>query len=224
LFCQLRIERRNGRRRAVIGRREFALRFAETGSFFLEVGTRGGAMRVGGGEEEASSRFVTISRLVVAASRFATSPPAPFVEARARCAAASPPARRSHELSGGGCKPVEEPTPLSPRLIAGLSSSASAGPIGCTSGREALEAGAFDFGVLPGFLGFCGVFAIRRIWDESGAEKRAKAVVCGVEGTSLAALRCVVSTCQHLGLVVRDGAKRLLTKRVNFVPHIKTSS
>jgi hypothetical protein len=110
-------------------------------------------LRVGGGEEEAPSRFVTVSRLVVAASRFATSPLAPFVDARARWAAASPPARRSHELSGGGCKPVEEPTPLSPRLIAGLSSSASAGPIGCTSGREALELGAFDFGVLPGFLG-----------------------------------------------------------------------
>jgi hypothetical protein len=46
-------------------------------------------------------------------------------------------------------------------LIAGLSNSASAGPIGCTSGREAfefgalefeaLELGALDFGVLPGF-------------------------------------------------------------------------
>jgi hypothetical protein len=95
-------------------------------------------------------------------SRFVTSPLAPFVEARARCAAASPPARRSQELSGGGCKPVEEPTPLSPRLIAGLSSSASAGPIGCTSGLEALELGAFDFGVLPGFLGLSGLFAMAR--------------------------------------------------------------
>jgi len=31
----------------------------------------------------------------------------------------------------------------------------------------------------------------------------------------------LVSTCQHmshLGLMVRDGAKRLLTMRVNFVP------
>jgi len=60
-------------------------------------------------------------------------------------------------------------------LIAGLSSSASAGPIGCTSGLDALEElGAFDFAVLPGFLGVSGCFAIRRIWDESDAEKRAK--------------------------------------------------
>src|ERR1700761_6997236 len=79
------------------------------------------------------------------------------VEARARCAAASPPARRSHELSGGGCRPVPEPMPASPRLIAGLSSSASAGPIGCTSGLEALEFGAFD---LPGFLGEFGDFTM----------------------------------------------------------------
>jgi hypothetical protein len=59
-------------------------------------------------------------------------------------------------------------------LIAGLSSSASAGPIGCTSGLEAfeevaLEFGAFDFGVLPGFFGLSGLFAIGQIWDESGA-------------------------------------------------------
>jgi hypothetical protein len=106
----------------------------------------------------------------------ATSSLVPFVEARARWAAASPPARRSHELSGGGCNPVEEPMPLSPRLIAGLSSSASAGPIGCTSGLDALELGAFDFGVLPVFLGVSGFFAISRIWDESEGEKRAKAV------------------------------------------------
>jgi len=56
-----------------------------------------------------------------------------------------------------------------------LSSSASAGPIGCTSGLEALELGAFDFGVLEGFLGLSGLFAMQRIWDESGARKRAKA-------------------------------------------------
>ena len=54
--------------------------------------------------------------------------------------------------------------PASPRLIAGLSSSASAGPIGCTSGLDALELGALDFGVLPGFLGFSGFFAMGRIW------------------------------------------------------------
>jgi len=87
------------------------------------------------------------------ASRFATSSLVPRVDARARCAAASPPERRSQELSGGGCNPVPEPMPASPRLMAGLSSSASAGPIGCTSGLDALELGAFDFGVLPGFLG-----------------------------------------------------------------------
>jgi hypothetical protein len=118
------------------------------------------------------------------ASRFATSSLVPRVEARARCAAASPPVRRSHELSGGGCNPeffspprapVVDPTPASPRLIAGLSSSASAGPIGCTSGLDALELGAFDFGVLTGFLGVPGLFAIGRIWDESGRHKRANA-------------------------------------------------
>jgi hypothetical protein len=104
------------------------------------------------------------------ASRFATSSLVPRVDARARCAAASPPERRSLELSGGGCNPVDEPMPLSPRLIAGLSSSANAGPIGCTSGRCA-----FDFGVLTGFLGLSGFFAIGGIWDESGCEERAKA-------------------------------------------------
>src|SRR5450755_5021206 len=100
-------------------------------------------------------------------SCFATSSRLPRVEARARWAAASPPARRSHELSGGGCRPVDEPRPLSPRLIAGLSSSASAGPIGCTSCRDALEFGALDFGVLTGFLGGPGFFAMGRIWGES---------------------------------------------------------
>ena len=77
--------------------------------------------------------------------------------------------RRSFELSGGGCNPVPEPMPASPRLIAGLSSSASAGPIGCTSGRCAL-----DFGVLEGFLGVSGFFAMARIWDESRRHKRVK--------------------------------------------------
>jgi hypothetical protein len=124
-------------------------------------------LRAGGGEEEAS-RFAD-------ASRFATSSLVPRVDARARCAAASPPARRSQELSGGGCKPVPEPMPASPRLIAGLRSSASAGPIGCTSGLDALELGALDFGVLPSFLGLSGFFAMGRIWDESGGDKRAKA-------------------------------------------------
>jgi hypothetical protein len=63
--------------------------------------------------------------------------------------------------------------PLSPRLIAGLSSCASAGPIGCTSGLAALEPGAFDFGVFAGFFGLSGFFAMVRIWDESDGEKRA---------------------------------------------------
>jgi hypothetical protein len=61
-----------------------------------------------------------------------------------------------------------------------LSSSASAGPIGCTSGLdafEALEFGAFDFEVLTDFLGSLGFFAMTGIWDESGRHKRAKAVV-----------------------------------------------
>ena len=121
----------------------------------------------GGGEEDASVLFVD-------ASRFATSSSPALVDARARCAAASPPERRSRELSGGGCSPVPDPMPASPRLIAGLSSSASAGPIGCTSGRDAFEFGALDFGVLTGFLGLSGFFAMGRIWDESGGHKRAK--------------------------------------------------
>src|SRR6202034_2703880 len=110
------------------------------------------------------------------------------------CAAASPPERRSHELSGGGCKPVEEPMPLSPRLIAGLSSSASAGPIGCTSGLEAFELGvleldALDFGAFAGFFGVSGFFAMTGIWDESGGEKRAKAARVFV--------RCFAAGCCH---------------------------
>jgi hypothetical protein len=76
--------------------------------------------------------------------------------------------------------PVVDPIPASPRLIAGLSSSAKAGPIGCTSGRCA-----FDFGVLRGFLGEFGFFAISRIWDESDAEKRAKAA-CIVQSAAVA--------------------------------------
>jgi hypothetical protein len=42
--------------------------------------------------------------------------------------------------------------PASPLAIAGLSSSASVGPIGCTSGLDALELGALDFGVFAGFF------------------------------------------------------------------------
>ena len=66
---------------------------------------------------------------------------------------------------------MEEPRPLSPRLIAGLSSSASAGPIGCTSGRDALEFGAFDFGAFAGFFGVSGFFAMAGIWDGSALEE-----------------------------------------------------
>jgi hypothetical protein len=50
--------------------------------------------------------------------------------------------------------------PLSPLLMAGLSSSASAGAIGCTSGRCALDLGDF-----VGFLGGAGFFAMAGIWD-----------------------------------------------------------
>jgi hypothetical protein len=70
-------------------------------------------------------------------------------------------------------------------LIAGLSSFASDGPIGCTSGLEALELGAFDFGALRGLLGSSECFAIGRIWDDSCCEKRAKA-----PAASLDKLRC----------------------------------
>src|SRR5215472_18162470 len=122
------------------------------------------------------------------ASRLATSSLLSRVEARARCAAASPPARRSQELSGGGCRPVPEPMPASPRLIAGLSNSASAGPIGCTSGRPALV-----LVVLRGFLLPSGVFAMGRIWDESAAVERAKA------GRWPFASRMLSARCQQLG-------------------------
>jgi hypothetical protein len=70
--------------------------------------------------------------------------------------------------------------PLSPRLIAGFSNSASAGPIGCTSGRDALALDALaldalDFAALPGLFGVSGFFAMEGIWDESGRHERAKA-------------------------------------------------
>ena len=97
----------------------------------------------------------------------------PRVEARARCAAASPPERRSHELSGGGCNPVAEPRPASPRLIAGLSSSASAGPIGCTSGRCAFDFGALDLGRrFAGLFRRIGSLRHPAIWGESGPQEK----------------------------------------------------
>ena len=139
-------------------------------------GERSSLSRLGGG---ASTDVV----FEADASRFATSSLVPRVDFRARCAAASPPERRSHELSGGGCNPVEEPRPLSPRLIAGLSNSASAGPIGCTSGLDALEFGVFDFGAFAGFFGVSGFFAMAGIWDESAGEKRAKAFQGATPGT-----------------------------------------
>ena len=51
--------------------------------------------------------------------------------------------------------------PLSPRLMAGLSNSASAGPIGCTSGRDAPERGVLDLADLRGFRGLSGFFAMQ---------------------------------------------------------------
>jgi hypothetical protein len=130
------------------------------------------------------------------ASRFATSSLVPRVEARARCAAASPPERRSQELSGGGCNPVPEPMPASPRLIAGLSNSAKAGPIGCTSGRDALEFGVFDFAGFRGVSGrVSGFLAMPGIWDESEGEKRAKAFEDATSGTVL--FHCQQMSAQH---------------------------
>ncbi len=136
------------------------------------------------------------------ASRFATSPLAPRVEARARCAAASPPARRSQELSGGGCRPVEEPMPLSPRLIAGLSSSASAGPIGCTSGRDALSS---PWNLAPSISGFCRAFweclgssPCMRIWDEFRPTEKGKALARSVPvPLSAAGSTAQSSSCEH---------------------------
>ena len=137
----------------------------------------------------------------MAASRCAVASSFARVDLRARWAAASPPARRSQELSGGGCRPVPEPMPLSPRLIAGLSSSASAGPIGWTSGLDALEFGALDLevldsGVLPDFLGVSGDFAIPGIWGESGSEKRVKARA-RTRGVHCQGVASAVSRCQQ---------------------------
>src|SRR5947209_379782 len=95
--------------------------------------------------------------------------------------------------------------PASPRLIAGLSNSASAGPIGCTSGRCALDFGALS----PDFLGEFGVFAIGGIWDESVSKKRA--------GTAVARRRW---RCQQLsvapGLGIQDLASRTWHPRLGI--------
>src|SRR5262249_23757177 len=84
------------------------------------------------------------------------------------------------ELSGGGCRPdggalrpVCDPTPASPRLMAGLSRSANAGAIGGNASRAALarvgRAGSL------GFLGglWLGGVAINEILAAEGYEGRA---------------------------------------------------
>jgi hypothetical protein len=74
--------------------------------------------------------------------------------------AAEKSARRSNELSGGGCRfavsPVPEPRPAVPLLIAGLSRSASASGVAGDGGRAALARVG-----RAGSLGFLGGFAIR---------------------------------------------------------------
>jgi len=59
--------------------------------------------------------------------------------------------------------PVVDPIPASPRLIAALSRSARAEPIGATSGRDALQIDALDFRVLPGSLESTGLLAMAGI-------------------------------------------------------------
>ena len=91
------------------------------------------------------------------------------VDFRAVCAAEKS-ARRSHELSAGGCSPVCDPTPAVPFAIPGLSSFSSAGAIGASGSRAALarvgRAGSF------GFFG-SGDLAMRRIWAGKTDEGRA---------------------------------------------------
>src|SRR5665811_1789911 len=77
--------------------------------------------------------------------------------------AAEKSARRSNELSGGGCKPeilpVPEPMPAVPLLMAGLSRSASASGVAGLAGRAAF-ARVGRAGSLFVFCGFLGGFAI----------------------------------------------------------------
>jgi len=84
--------------------------------------------------------------------------------------AAEKSARRSHELSAGGCKPVCDPTPAVPFAIPGLSSFSSAGAIGASGSRAALarvgRAGSFGFFE-------SGDLAMRRIWAGKTGEGRA---------------------------------------------------
>jgi hypothetical protein len=92
---------------------------------------------------------------------------------RAVCAAEKS-ARRSHELSGGGCRPLDrpvcEPTPAVPFAIPGLSSFSSAGAIGASGSRAALarvgRAGSFGFFE-------SGDLAMSRIWAGESREGRA---------------------------------------------------
>src|SRR5262249_57507392 len=86
------------------------------------------------------------------------------------------------ELSGGGCRPdggalrpVCDPTPASPRLMAGLRRSANAGAISGNASRAALarvgRAGSLVF--LGGLLRRSGGFAIPAIWAVRGVGERA---------------------------------------------------
>jgi len=86
--------------------------------------------------------------------------------------------------------PVVDPTPASPRLIAGLSSLASAGPIGCTSGRCA-----FDLGVLAELLGLSGFFAIA---FEYGMSPNLRKGQKPREEPALPRRVCAVSRCQRV--------------------------
>jgi hypothetical protein len=76
-------------------------------------------------------------------------------------------------LSGGGVKPVWEPTPAVPRAMAGLSNSASAGASGCMSGRAALarvgRAGSFAF--FGGRVESSDDFAMGTIWACGGGKE-----------------------------------------------------
>jgi hypothetical protein len=76
-------------------------------------------------------------------SAWACSTPMPRRWASALSARVASPARAG---CGASAKPgpVPEPRPAVPRLMAGLSSSASAGPSGCSSGRVAFDFGALD--------------------------------------------------------------------------------
>ena len=63
-------------------------------------------------------------------------------------------------------------------------------------GFGALDLEVLDLGVLPGFLGVSGVFAMAGIWDESGGEKRVKARV-RTRGVHCRRVASAVSRCQQ---------------------------